>query len=127
MTDPLLPAGESVNPFVSCDGCGACCLMQCSPPMYVYWLDMPESDDNRDDEDWCRVNSLPEPLKEELREYRRKIRESSGDGPNFDDFACIWLDESTMKCKHYEHRPSICRDFQVGSEECLGWREEFEV
>lgn len=124
MNDPSLPAGESANPFVSCDGCGACCMMQQSPPMYVYWLDIPESEENRDDEDWRCANALPEPLKEELREYRRRRRDGE---PDSDDLACIWLDQSTMKCKHYEHRPSICRDFQVGSDECLGWRETFEV
>ena len=124
-TDPSLPAGESVDPFVSCDGCGACCLMQQSPPMYVYWLDMPEDDNNRDDEDWQRANSLPSHLKDELREHRRRLR--YGGKPDHDDQACIWLDQSTMKCKHYEHRPSICRDFQVGSDECFGWRETFEV
>ena len=36
-------------------------MAQCSPPMYVYWLDMPESDDNRDDEGWSADGKVQRP------------------------------------------------------------------
>lgn len=34
---------------------------------------------------------------------------------------CIWLDENG-KCRHYEYRPYVCRDFPVGCESCLLYR-----
>tara|TARA_Y100000034_G_C6610007_1_gene265625 strand:- start:254 stop:553 length:300 start_codon:yes stop_codon:yes gene_type:complete len=40
---------------------------------------------------------------------------------------CIWLDQSTQRCKFYEHRPSICRDFYRGSEGCESWRELYHI
>lgn len=35
---------------------------------------------------------------------------------------CIWLDPDTGQCKHYQYRPHVCRDFQVGGESCLLYR-----
>ena len=32
---------------------------------------------------------------------------------------CIWFDPDTKGCSHYEHRPMICREFEVGGEDCL--------
>ena len=31
---------------------------------------------------------------------------------------CFWLDPEMRRCKHYEHRPQICRDFVCG-DECI--------
>jgi len=39
---------------------------------------------------------------------------------------CLWLDQETLKCKHYDQRPEICRDFVRGGEECLRVRNELE-
>ena len=36
-----------------------------------------------------------------------------------EDGWCAALDRNTMQCLIYELRPWICRDFQVGSYECL--------
>jgi len=41
-----------------------------------------------------------------------------------DDAPCIWLDQATGKCKHYEHRPDVCRDFEVGGAGCIRRRVE---
>ncbi|NLQ16641.1 YkgJ family cysteine cluster protein [Marinomonas sp. M1K-6] len=41
-----------------------------------------------------------------------------------DDGWCSAVDRDTFLCTIYEHRPWICREFEMGSEEC---REEFNV
>jgi Fe-S-cluster containining protein len=38
-----------------------------------------------------------------------------------DGVPCFWLIGG--KCKHYEHRPSVCREFEMGGESCLAWQE----
>ncbi len=32
---------------------------------------------------------------------------------------CAALDRGTMLCGIYEHRPTICRDFEMGGSDCL--------
>jgi len=39
-----------------------------------------------------------------------------------DDGWCAALDRNTMLCRIYERRPTVCRDFQLGSNECLNER-----
>ncbi len=36
-----------------------------------------------------------------------------------DDGWCAALDRNTLRCTIYENRPQICRDFEVGSYECI--------
>ncbi len=36
-----------------------------------------------------------------------------------DDGWCIALDRDTMLCGIYENRPWVCREFEMGSHECL--------
>lgn len=106
----------------SCDGCGACCREQVSPPMYSYWLHHPELQTS-EDEDAIIVRNLSVDLKRELLGYveSRLGATTENDGP------CIWLDEESGRCKHYEVRPSICVDFERGSEACHEWRKQFNV
>jgi len=40
-----------------------------------------------------------------------------------DDGWCAALDRDTMLCSIYDKRPLICRDFAMGSDECLAERE----
>ena len=42
------------------------------------------------------------------------------------EMPCIWFDLQTRQCRHYEHRPRICRDFERGTPECHGWRDVYE-
>ncbi|MDD5241522.1 MAG: YkgJ family cysteine cluster protein [Sulfuricella sp.] len=35
---------------------------------------------------------------------------------------CAALDRNTMLCTIYEHRPNICRDYQMGESDCMGER-----
>lgn len=36
-----------------------------------------------------------------------------------DDGWCIALDRDTMRCTIYENRPWVCREFEMGSYECV--------
>ncbi len=40
-----------------------------------------------------------------------------------DDGWCSALDRNTMLCSIYEKRPEICRELEMGGEECLGVRQ----
>lgn len=66
---------------------------------------------------------MPLGLKAELDEFvSRYERPVSGlDGP------CCWYDPQSRTCLHHEHRPRVCRDFQIGSEDCIGWREVYSI
>jgi Fe-S-cluster containining protein len=39
-----------------------------------------------------------------------------------EDGWCSALDRNTMKCTIYENRPWVCREFQMGSQECIAER-----
>lgn len=39
-----------------------------------------------------------------------------------DDGWCAALDRKTLLCKIYERRPLICREFDMGSDECIAER-----
>ena len=112
-----------IQPETTCDGCGACCMTMCSPPMYVGYVVNPDWHSD-DDEDSIHVRTMPAELVTELRDYAvtkkfNRMRGISLETP------CLWLDPTTKKCRHYEWRPSICREFEMGSDACHEWRKEF--
>ncbi len=41
-----------------------------------------------------------------------------------DDGWCAALDRNTLLCSIYEQRPLICREFEMGADECLTERAE---
>ena len=84
----------------NCDGCGACCRNQPFPPFT-----------QRDGDD------LPGHIVDELL----------GAGKREDSDACLWLDEVTGRCKHYEYRPMLCREFELGGDVCLYARELHQI
>lgn len=93
-----------VTPQLSCDGCGLCCMHMASPPF-------------SEDED---IDLPPEVFADlqGVRESRKLQFKVHGT----DHVPCGWFDMVTRKCRHYEHRPSVCRDFEVGSTSCVGMR-----
>jgi uncharacterized protein len=108
-------------PIISCDGCGACCLEQSTPPGYLVLaagLEWPEPEDVQ------RFAELPADAKASLVHYQQQV--ASGEACDAER-PCIWLDTETMRCRHYEQRPQICRDFERGSGACLAWREEYGI
>jgi hypothetical protein len=65
---------------------------------------------------------LPPELEAQLLAYWRAYAEGllpdcKGDVP------CIWL-QPDGTCRHYDLRPAICREFEVGGEDCLRIRRE---
>ena len=116
---PMLPIIQN------CDGCGACCFEQGSPPGYLWLLQLDAAARSSwpDEEDAARIDEIPADALAVIQDYARKLGsgEVSGEG------ACCWLDQQTLRCRWYDHRPQICRDFEVGSEACRTWRNEYNV
>jgi Fe-S-cluster containining protein len=44
-----------------------------------------------------------------------------------EDGWCAAVDRMTMRCRIYERRPGVCRDFAVGGNECLTERRTLNV
>ena len=63
---------------------------------------------------WLR---LPDELKKEVDDYMAGLTDIDLGQP------CFWLDSETKKCLHYEHRPEVCRDFELDSRHCRRMRE----
>ena len=99
-------------------------MEQQSPPGYVMLLSSEEMmSSEMFAEDAKRLRELPEDIMLKLRQYLSQVLA----GNERDDPACLWFDENTMQCRHHEHRPSVCREFEIGSEDCVGWRERFDL
>lgn len=90
-------------PILNCDDCGACCASVGHPQFYR----------NSNDELWKRV---PEHLKKQVNDHVDALTDIDLGQP------CIWLDPKTKQCMHYEYRPQMCRDFEVGSFHCHRFR-----
>lgn len=88
------PATDTANdhPDVSCANCEACCCQ-------LEVLLMGDDD-------------VPAHLSQEDR-WGGWVMRRLGDG------WCAALDRNTMRCTIYERRPFICREFAMGSSECI--------
>jgi len=95
-----------ISAAVSCDNCGACCMQMRSPPFIVYL---------KNQEKATYLATAPKAARQlyVARLFDRSIP---------DDAPCVWLDLKTKKCRFYDHRPIVCRDFEVGEDACLGHR-----
>jgi Fe-S-cluster containining protein len=99
-------------------------MEQESPPGYlammVFGVDYKASFD-----DWERLKTLPTNLLQELVDYRAHLIEHKTH-PN--KGICIWFDETTKRCKHYELRPDVCREVvKCGDASCIGWRKDYNI
>lgn len=106
-----LPILDCLNP-----PCGACCLHMGMPPFDCY------------DDDDIEFVGLPDELKRELEQvwdshFGDQKEKFEGRISNNTGGACAWLDLETRKCRHYEHRPAICRNFEPGCDVCQEDRE----
>src|SRR6185369_454852 len=89
-TSMLLPIIES------CEGCGACCLNVTFPPFGI---------------DEAENRGVPD---EFMKSVDDRLRHSHCQKPE----PCVWLDEVSLRCKHYNWRPAICRRFELGGLQC---------
>jgi uncharacterized protein len=93
-----------------CNQCGACCTEQAALPIHL------DSDDPYE----LPVSPLPAELKAELAATRERFNR---EGWPQDGSPCIWYDAEKKSCRHYEHRPKLCRDaIKPGDESCRRWR-----
>jgi len=112
----------------SCEGCGACCMTQGSPPGYVMIL---RGELCGTEADFAHVQNMPEPARAAVVNQLNKPNRDS-DGP------CCWLDLATRRCQFYDYRPSFCRHGDEhpfgddpeegvfpGNDSCRSWRDEF--
>lgn len=67
------------------------------------------------DQDQPIWDAMPVELRQSLRDY---YQQCAADDDWRDGEPCIWLDAETKRCRHYEHRPSVCREFPVGGDDC---------
>jgi Fe-S-cluster containining protein len=102
---PVLPADDP------CRGCGACCLHLVWPPFFRI-----------EDREWMRLGRERPELVAEI-EIDRIRRRQFGLGGEY-VAPCHWYDLATRRCRHYEYRPAVCRDFEPGEEDCRCFRAE---
>jgi len=92
-------------PVISdCSDCGACCHGQEALPVCILQPGyLPAG------------VTLPAALRIELL---ADVREFERNGWPINE-PCIWFDAALKRCRHYEHRPTICRDnLQAGDDTC---------
>lgn len=95
----------------SCDGCGLCCE-GIGSPVLLY-----QSYRGSDAAHPMRPQGLPAELIAEIDDHFRGL--SRGQEPQEQ---CLWFDPERRVCRHYEWRPPICRDYELGGQECLDRR-----
>lgn len=116
---------------VTCDDCGACCRHVGTPPGFALYFPVagqltPEW--GWQNEDGLIIAAMPEDVYRELRDYYAAVdRGEVADRTQDDATPCLWFDEGTKRCRHHAHRPSICREFPVGDEDCLKFRQQWGV
>jgi Fe-S-cluster containining protein len=127
----LVDSEDVIDPSVTCDGCGACCMHMGTPPGYVAFF-VCHFDGTIGPAPWIKGTDeeanfagLPDGAKRELADYYAAVRAGhTPDRTKDADTPCLWFDEQTRRCRHHEHRPEVCRGFVVGSEACLVHREQ---
>jgi len=97
----------------TCDDCGLCCE-GIGSPVVLYATGADRSSPHP-----FRPEGLPESLVEEIdRHFLGLYR---GQEPQA---RCLWFDVETRRCRHYEWRPQVCRDYELGGDACLSRRRE---
>ena len=54
---------------------------------------------------------LPGDVLADYRKHMESLFSGEASDAAWDAQPCFWLDQVTTSCKHYEHRPKICRDY----------------
>jgi Fe-S-cluster containining protein len=98
----------------TCDDCGLCCQGVGSPVM-VY-----QSRPDIAGPHPARPPDLPQPLIEEIDAHFLGL--ARGYEPQE---SCLWYDPEARCCKHYEWRPPICRQYELGGQDCRKLRRPF--
>lgn len=110
-------------PADPCKDCGKCCQHLDRPPFNLLFdhsftrihTGQVDGGSVKDWQDYPIWERIPDELKREVEEDRQ-----SGKRPP--DSPCLWYDPDTKKCRHYELRPTVCRDFTPGEPACNKFR-----
>jgi Fe-S-cluster containining protein len=113
MTQRPQPVLTVLQP-ASCEGCGLCCEGIGSP--VALYQSRPAWADHHP----FRPEGLPLHLIEEIDiHFAGAFR---GQEPQE---LCFWYDPEARRCRHYEWRPQVCRDYELGGPECMHLRRPF--
>src|SRR6478752_5938914 len=107
---PSLPSNLGANNSAKdCDSCSACCQSLGCPPFLLDLSSGTPQAVGGDDSlaDHQRLLDAP-------AEARAAYFASHGSI----NCHCAWLDSNKNRCRFYEHRPDICRNFEVGGSWC---------
>lgn len=108
-----MPIHLDVLQPASCDDCGLCCEGIGSP--VLAYASRPAFGDDHP----FRPAGLPTALIQEIDEHFAGL--SRGQEPQE---RCLWFDAQRRRCKHYDWRPQICRDYERAGTACLLRRQE---
>jgi uncharacterized protein len=89
--------------LISCTACGACCNRIGHPPFSLSGDEFAELEALRPD-------------------LAAGVQQAADAGRLERKLPCLWLDPTSKRCRHYDLRPKICRDFAIGSPKCLELR-----
>lgn len=114
----------------NCDGCGACCRHMGTPPGYAAFFPLPGHTIPqwaRDSVDHARIKAMPATLRASLRRYYQRVWRGQERDRSGLHVPCLWYDEPTGRCRFHEHRPEVCREFEVGGDGCLAVRQVYQI
>ena len=97
----------------SCDGCGLCCE-GIGSPVLLY-----QSRPALAGPHPFRPAGLPQNLIDEIDRHFAGL--TRGQEPQD---RCLWFDPAARRCRHYEWRPQVCRDYELGGRACLQLRKQ---
>ncbi len=98
----------------SCEGCGLCCEGIGSP--VLLYQSLPHAAGSHP----FRPVDLPQVLIDEID--RHFLGLARGEEPQD---VCLWYDADGRQCRHYEWRPQVCRDYEMGGDACVALRRRF--
>ncbi len=92
-----------------CRRCGECCKRMSRPPFQPKG----EEDGGRVVNGWLIdvKEDLPANVLADYQKHMAGLFSGKVSDAAWSAQPCFWLDQVTMFCKHYEHRPQICRDY----------------
>ncbi|HTI49616.1 MAG TPA: YkgJ family cysteine cluster protein [Planctomycetaceae bacterium] len=97
----------------TCDGCGLCCEGIGSPVLlYVSYPHLAGQHP-------FRPAGIPDELIREIDENFLGLHRGQESQER-----CLWFDPAARRCRHYEWRPQLCHDYELGGDACLALRRE---
>lgn len=109
------------DPADPCKGCGECCTHVGTPPGYALFYPPPGVEMiswAKDSDDWLLFQAMSPDARAELDAYYAAKHAGLVEDRTREDQPCLWFDLETRRCRNYHDRPTVCRDFEPGSDYC---------